>query len=202
MFKLILLFSCILILTGCNNTENTNENPEINQTIENSNNASSAKNNQNVQEEELASFSTKIYTPDDENRQTNLKLCCSTLNGSIVKSGETFSFCNTIGEATPESGYKKADIINPDGTKSKGYGGGKCQVSSTLYNAVLEINNLVVVERHRHPQNQDVYYVELGKDASVSYGSADFKFRNDNPFDIKIYASANNENVSITIVKI
>lgn len=202
MIKLIILLSCMLILTGCNNSNDSNSNSYINQPAENSNTNETTEENQNNQEEDLASFSTKIYTPDDEDRQTNLKLCCSTLNGSIVKSGETFSFCNTVGEATPESGYKKADIINPDGTKSKGYGGGKCQVSSTLYNAVLAINNLVIVERHRHPQNQDVYYVELGKDASVSYGSADFKFRNDNPFDIKIYASANEENVSISIVKI
>ena len=77
---------------------------------------------------------------------------------------------------------------------------GKCQISSTLYNAVLQIPTLTVIERHPHSGKVD--YVEEGKDAAVAYGSVDFKFKNDNNYDIKIYSSTNSETVDIKIVKI
>ena len=70
---------------------------------------------------------------------------------------------------------------------------GNCQVSSTLYNAVLALPSLTVLERHEH--SNEVYYVPLGKDAAVSYGSIDFKFRNDYDYDIKIYASKFTHNI-------
>ena len=72
--------------------------------------------------------------------------------------GETFSFCNTVGKATPEEGYKKADVFDKDGNVIKGYGGGNCQISSTLYNALLELPNIEIIERHKH--SKKVYYVE------------------------------------------
>ena len=98
----------------------------------------------------------------------------------LLNLGETFSFCDTVGKATPEDGYQKADIFDKDGNVTKGYGGGNCQISSTLYNAVLKIPSLTVIERHEH--SSDVYYVPEGQDAAVSYGSVDFKFRNDNSY--------------------
>ncbi len=129
-----------------------------------------------------------------------MSITCSALNGTVVKSGETFSFCNTVGKATPERGYKEAEIFDKDGNIQKGYGGGNCQVSSTLYNAVLQVPTLTVVERHEH--SRKVSYVEEGKDAAVSYGSVDFKFRNDNDYDIKIYSSSSANTIDIRIVKI
>ncbi len=114
--------------------------------------------------------------------------------------GETFSFCDTVGKATPEEGYEKADIFDKDGNVTKGYGGGNCQISSTLYNAVLNLSNIKIVERHEH--SKKVYYVEEGKDAAVAYGSIDFKFKNNYDYDIKIYASATTNNINIRIVKI
>ena len=81
--------------------------------------------------------------------------------------------------------------------KQKGFGGGNCQVSSTLYNAVLEVPSLEVTERHEH--SNDVPYVEDGKDAAVAYGSYDFKFVNNTGNDIKIKASTDNSSVTITI---
>lgn len=150
-------------------------------------------------ETDIASFSTKIVYKD-KNRDNNMSITCSALNGTVVKSGETFSFCNTVGKATPERGYKEAEIFDKDGNIQKGYGGGNCQVSSTLYNAVLQIPTLTVVERHEH--SRKVSYVEEGKDAAVSYGSVDFKFRNDNNYDIKIYSSSSANTIDIRIVKI
>lgn len=118
----------------------------------------------------------------------------------LLNHGETFSFCNTVGKATPDAGYKKADVFDENGNTVKGYGGGNCQISSTLYNAVLALPSLTVIERHEH--SHKVYYVEEGKDAAVAYGSIDFQFRNDYDYDIKIYASNTRDRIDIRIVKL
>ena len=78
--------------------------------------------------------------------------------------------------------------------------GGNCQVSSTLYNAVLSIPSLVVIERHEH--GKDVTYVPDGKDAAVSYGSLDLKFRNDLGHDIKIEAATDNNTITIKLIQL
>lgn len=150
-------------------------------------------------EEDLSSFSTKIYSKDS-NRQNNLKITSETLNGKTVESGKTFSFTQTIGKSTPQKGYKKADIFDKDGNKIKGYGGGNCQISSTLYNAVLALPSLNITERH--PHSKKVPYVKEGKDAAVAYGSVDFKFVNNYDFPIKIYCTVDSKNVTVRIVKI
>ena len=150
-------------------------------------------------EEEIATFSTKIYSSDSA-RQNNIKITCNTLNGTTVKNGSTFSFCQTVGQATSSKGYQEADIFDHNGTKKKGLGGGNCQVSSTLYNAVLAVPSLVVTEKHEH--SNSVPYVKKGKDAAVAYGSYDLKFRNDTGNDIKIKASTDDKNVTITLVSL
>lgn len=155
--------------------------------------------NEQKTEQEIASFSTKVYDKNGS-RQNNLSIACSTLNDTIVANGSTFSFCDTFGPATPNQGYQKADIFDKDGNKIKEFGGGKCQVSTTLYNAVLKVPNLVVTERH--PHSNKVPYIETGKDAAVSYGSYDLKFRNDTGFDIKIRAVNNENSVIITLYKL
>jgi len=86
------------------------------------------------------------------------------------------------------------------GNKKKGLGGGNCQISSTLYNAVLTIPSLKVIERHEH--SNKVPYAKKGKDAAVAYGSYDLKFRNNTGNDIRIEASATANNVSINLYKI
>ena len=78
--------------------------------------------------------------------------------------------------------------------------GGNCQVSSTLYNAVINIPSLVILERHEH--GKDVTYVPEGKDAAVSYGSLDLKFRNDLGHDIKILAATDNQTITIKLVQL
>lgn len=149
-------------------------------------------------EETVATFSTNILDKDS-GRQTNISITCSVLNGTVVKAGETFSFCDTVGKATPERGYKEAKVFDADGNVQLGLGGGNCQVSSTLYNAVLQDSNFEVIERH--PHSNHVYYVEEGKDAAVACGSVDFKFKNNYDSDIKINASTNGDQVTVSIVK-
>ena len=78
----------------------------------------------NQKEEEIATFSTKIYTKDSS-RQNNINITCSTLNDTIVSNGSVFSFCDTVGQATTSKGYQKADIFDKDGNKKKGLGGRK-----------------------------------------------------------------------------
>ena len=187
------------------NDENTSKEEETSENASNTNettnttseNTSNTDNQSKPIEEQLSAFSTKIYS-SDTNRTKNMEITTSALNGTIVKNGETFSFCNTIGPATSSKGYLEADIYDHDGNKKKGYGGGNCQVSSTLYNAVLAVSNLTVIERH--PHSNHVPYVSDGKDAAVAYGSYDFKFRNDTGNDIKILSSITDGLVNVTLM--
>lgn len=184
-----------------------------NQTNTNSSNyqaeRSSADTNQNVNEKnnsvtiekketEIASFSTKIYNKDEE-RQNNIGITCKTLSTKEVQPGETFSFCDTVGKATHAKGYEEADIY-VDGKKEQGLGGGNCQVSTTLYNAVLKVPELEVIERHKH--SGKVPYVQSGKDAAVAYGAYDFKFKNNTNNVIKIVMENTKENITAKLVKI
>lgn len=186
-----------------NSQINNTENFEQNSLMENKANEENEQNNiQNIKpkkDELISSFSTKIYTKESE-RQNNISITCSKLNGTVVKNGGTFSFCNTIGPATSAKGYQEADIFDNDGNKKKGLGGGNCQVSTTLYNAVLKVSGLSVIERHEH--SNKVPYIKAGKDAAVAYGSYDLKFRNNTGNDIRIEASATANNVSINLYKI
>lgn len=154
--------------------------------------------NQPLQEEELGTYSTPLKSKAS-GRLNNIKITCSALNGKIVANGETFSFCNTLGPSTAEKGYQEADVI-VNGEFTKALGGGNCQVSSTLYNVVLNIPELEVIERHEH--GKAVSYVPQGKDAAVSYGSMDLKFKNSTGNDIKMYFSSDDENVVVKIVKL
>lgn len=153
-FIYTLLLISLLFLSGCQD----NKDNKIN--IAKENNISYNVEQLSIQkpvEETLYSFSTQILDKD-EGRQNNLRLTCSSLNGTIVNSGDTFSFCDTVGKATTDKGYKEAKIFDSDGNVTMGLGGGNCQVSSTLYNAVLQDENFEIVERHPHAQR--VYYVE------------------------------------------
>ena len=180
------------LATESNTPANNEQIDEISNQIENS--TPEAK----VTEEELATYSTKLGG-SSEGRLTNIRISCEKLNGTVVSNGETFSFCETVGPSTAEEGYKEAPVI-VNGEKVQGLGGGNCQISSTLYNAVLSVPNLTVVERHEH--GREVHYVPEGKDAAVSYGSVDFKFKNETGNDIKLYFSTDNITLSATIVKL
>lgn len=121
----------------------------------------------------LVAYRTTFH-PYLTQRTENLTLAAHNINGSVVGPGEVFSYNDTVGPRTLATGFKDAIIYVRDRMK-KDIGGGICQVSSTLYNCVL-LANLGIVERHCH--SLPVYYVPPGRDATVSWGSDDFKFRN------------------------
>lgn len=183
-----------------NTTSEENKSDENNNTAENNVNQTNITSNiTNYKEEELSNFTTTIYS-NDEARQNNINITCNTLNGTIVKNGATFSFCDTVGQATSSKGYMEADIFDHDGHKKKGYGGGNCQVSSTLYNAILAVPTLTVTERHAH--SNSVPYVAKGKDAAVAFGSYDLKFVNNSGNDIKILLTTDGNYVVARIVSL
>lgn len=182
--------------TNNNSTQQNNEKENEKNTIEITQNATGLV---QKKEEEISSFSTKIYNKESS-RQNNVSITCSTLNDTIVQNGSTFSFCNTVGQATTARGYQKADIFDKNGNKKKGLGGGNCQVSTTLYNAILKVPSLTVTERHKH--SNKVPYIQNGQDAAVAYGSYDLKFVNNTGFDIKIKANNSNDAIDITLFKL
>lgn len=116
------------------NNNQKNENQESQETHEKSSDSNLNEIKQGVTEsdntsaptteEQIATFSTKIYTKDSA-RQNNISITCNTLNESIVKNGSTFSFCQTVGESSTSKGYQKADIFDKNGNKKKGLGGRK-----------------------------------------------------------------------------
>lgn len=132
----------------------------------------------------LSTFSTR-YPASNRDRTTNLRLAAGKVNGTVVLPGQTFSYNAVVGERTIAAGYKEAAVYQ-DGQVVQGLGGGICQISTTLYNAALYAN-LDIVERRNHQFVPS--YVGAGRDATVVYGSQDFKFKNNRNFAIKITCS-------------
>ena len=147
--------------------------------------------------ETVGIYTTKFDSPKSA-RGKNIKLAAEKIDRIILEPGQEFSFNEAIGPASKEQGFKLAKIFI-DGEEHKGYGGGICQVSSTLYNAVLEAG-LDVTERH--PHSKEVFYVPEGKDATASHGGVDFKFINnfDCPVVIRAYTSENEVTTAIEAV--
>ncbi len=148
-----------------------------------------------TRETSLASYSTK-FNHKIKAKNTNITLAAESINNIIVYPNETFSYNETVGPTTKNRGYKMARTFFK-GQDTKGYGGGVCQVSSTLYNAVLDAGLEV---KERHPHSKQVEYVPEDRDAATSYGGIDFKFVNNKPFPIKIKSSAENGEVFVEIV--
>lgn len=131
----------------------------------------------------LGSFSTHYV--NNPSRTTNLKLAANKINGTVLLPGETFSYNKVVGERTIAAGYKSAAIYQ-NGEVVDGLGGGVCQISTTLFNAAL-FANLDIVELHNHQFVPS--YVGAGRDATVAYGSKDFKFKNSRKYAIKLECS-------------
>ena len=138
---------------------------------------------------------TTIYDAGNTSRASNIALACKTINETIIQPGETFSYNKVLGNTTKEKGYKLGGAY-VGGKVVQAYGGGICQVSTTLYNSVLYAN-LEIVERYNH--SYAVSYVPAGRDATVSYGGKDFKFKNNRNYPIKIVANAKNGVVNISL---
>ena len=132
----------------------------------------------------LSEFSTK-YSASNKNRTTNLILASNKINGTVLMPGETFSYNKVVGERTIQAGYKEAPIY-VSGRVEDGIGGGICQITTTLYNAVVYAN-LDIVERSNHQFVPS--YAGPSRDATVVYGAIDFKFKNNRDYPIKITCS-------------
>ena len=133
----------------------------------------------------LATYSSK-YNEGVYGRSHNVKLASSNINGTILLPGQEFSYNDVVGPRTVARGFKEANVYVGDEVEV-GIGGGICQVSSTLFNSVV-MSGLTIVTRTSH--SLPVSYVPAGRDATVSYGSIDFKFSNPYDMPIKIVASA------------
>ena len=144
--------------------------------------------------ESLSKYTT-IYDAGNKSRGTNISIAAKTINGMIILPGETFSYNKVLGNTTKEKGYQLGGSYQ-NGKVVQAYGGGICQVSTTLYNAVLYAD-LEIIERYNH--SYSVSYVPASRDATVSYGGKDFKFKNSREYPIKIVSSAKNGVVSVSI---
>lgn len=143
----------------------------------------------------LATYTTQ-YDASSTNRSHNIELATQKINGTLVHSGEQFSFNAIVGERTAEAGYDDAPVM-VDGKLVPGIGGGICQVSSTLFNATY-LSGMSIVERTSH--YAAVGYVPQGRDATVAYGYLDYIFSN--PFSTPVYilATANDGNLTVYVL--
>lgn len=137
---------------------------------------------------DLLSESSTKYAASNRNRTTNLILAANKINGTVVMPGEVFSYNKVVGERTIAAGYKEAPIY-VQGRVEDGLGGGICQITTTLYNAVL-LSNLEIVERSNHQFVPS--YSPASLDATVVYGVIDFKFKNNRQYPIKLVCSVEN----------
>ncbi|MBM7624494.1 VanW family protein [Sporohalobacter salinus] len=152
----------------------------------------------NIKKVNLLSLYTTPLKNDTPPRTNNIKVALKKLNNTIIKPKEKFSFNQQIGKLNSKNGYKPAPaIIN--NRLQPAYGGGVCQVSSTLYNALLKAN-LEIIERH--PHSSSVNYVPSGKDATIVPNVKDLKFKNNKDFSILIQSNMFKKKVAIFLFKI
>ncbi|WP_253199712.1 VanW family protein [Clostridium gasigenes] len=142
----------------------------------------------------ISSYSSK-YRNTGDGRVKNMEIAAQTVNGVLLMPGDEFSYNDLIGDTTPDKGYEKANTyvgnkIVPD------YGGGICQVSTTLYRAVMKAN---IRSTARTNHSLTVSYSEPGLDATVSYGSLDYKFKNTYDFPVYIEGYIGGGNIGFNI---
>lgn len=132
----------------------------------------------------LSEFKT-YYNQGATARTKNLQIAAEKINGTVLMPGEEFSFNKVVGKRTVQDGYQNAPVYE-NGKVVDGIAGGICQISTTLYNAAL-LANLEITDRRNH--NFTSTYADPGRDATVVYGSQDFKFRNTRQFPIQLNCS-------------
>ena len=142
----------------------------------------------------LSQFSTS-FTSSGYNRSNNIILSSAKLNGLVLMPGEEFLYNQAVGQRTKAAGFRKAGAYS-NGKVVQEVGGGICQVSSTLYNAVLYAN-LEIVERTNHYFNPG--YVKAGLDATVSWGGPDFRFKNNRNYPIRIVTDTSGKKLKVYI---
>lgn len=141
----------------------------------------------------ISSFTTN--TTANQNRNTNVRLAAEAINGTVIKPGQEFSFNGTVGQRTEAKGYKGAAAYN-NGEVVQEIGGGVCQVSTTLYNAVFKAG-LKISSRRSHTFEPS--YVTPGRDATVSWDQPDFKFINNSSTAIGLRASYADQKVTVSV---
>lgn len=144
----------------------------------------------------LSAFTTN--TTSNKDRNINIKLAAEAINGTVVHPGEEFSFNGVVGRRTEEKGYKGAAAYN-NGEVVQEIGGGVCQVSTTLYNAVYRsgLGEESITFRRSHTFEPN--YITPGQDATVSYEQPDFRFKNTSSTSIGIKASYANQKMTVSI---
>lgn len=147
-----------------------------------------------IKEKQIGQYVT-YYNQTNKNRSHNISLAAKAINNYVLFPGERFSFNEIVGIRTKERGYLRAPVI-VRGEYDEDVGGGICQVSSTLFNAV-DRGGLHIIERYTH--SRKVRYVPSGRDATVSWYGPDFVFRNDynQPILIRAYAYGGKVFISI-----
>ncbi len=138
---------------------------------------------------------TTTYNASQLDRSHNVALAASKFNGYIMENGDIFSYNDTVGERSLAAGFKNAAVYTSNGVEN-GIGGGVCQPSTTLYNAVLYAN-LEIVYRKNH--SYPVSYAPKGQDATVVWGAVDFKFKNNTGYPIYIKTSVSNGKCVVSI---
>jgi len=142
----------------------------------------------------LSSFSSN-FSSSSYGRSTNITLAVKSINGTLLMPGQSFSFNGTVGQRTAAKGYKPAPV--DIGTKvGSDYGGGICQVSTSLYNAVIR-SNIKSTERNHHSIPST--YIPLGMDATVDWGNLDYKFTNTLEYPIYIESYVINKKLTFNI---
>ena len=179
--------------------ENRAKSQTTNHTISNSTTdlaaqASPKTNEVSSEPEPIASFSTPLKSRAN-GRRNNIEITASVLEGTVIEAGQTFSFNEVVGKPTSARGYQKADVL-VDGKTIQAIGGGNCQVSTTVYNAALQVPDFEILERHNH--SQKVPYIAEGKDAAVSYGSLDLKFQNNGSQAYKLFVNVTDTEIQAT----
>ena len=142
----------------------------------------------------LCSFTT-YFDGENTDRSSNIRLAAQKINGTVIQSGETFSFNKTVGARTAANGFKEAKIIE-NGKFVKGYGGGVCQASTTLYNAAL-LSGLSIEEYH--PHSLQVAYVSPSRDAMVSGSYFDLQFKNNRLTPIYVRVKCTLNSITCTV---
>ena len=141
----------------------------------------------------VASYSTSFVSGTGSD--VNIGVAAKTLNGTLVMPGQTFSYNDIIGNTTLDKGYTYATVI-VNSRPTKGVGGGVCQVSTTLYNAILRIG---LLPTERRPHSRPSSYVPLGLDATIDWGNIDFKFENTNDYPLYIVSYVKNNKVYVDL---
>ncbi|MCG5105273.1 VanW family protein [Oceanobacillus alkalisoli] len=147
---------------------------------------------QEITQKRLGSYTT-YYNSANKERTKNINLSAKAVHGTVIFPGEVFSFNDIVGERTEEKGYQRAPVI-VKGEFSEDIGGGICQLSSTIFNAV-DLRGIQMIERYTH--SRSVPYVPPGRDATVSWWGPDFTFKN--LYNEPIVLTANAGSGSLTV---